>query len=80
MSDKKFKLDVLKSKYQITKDKLLLFSAAFGGSVIYLATKTLSIGFLMLFSLGAIVSLIGVLINLLLAGKIYNQIEELEND
>ena len=78
--DKKLRLEVLKSKYQIVKDKLLLFSATFGGSIIYLATKTLSIGFLVFFGLGAIVSFIGVLINLILAGKIYKQIEELEYD
>jgi len=78
--DKKLRLDAIRAKYQVIRDKLLLFSAGFGGSFMLLSTKQLDFLFSLLTGLGLVVSLIGLLINLSAAGKLLRQIEELENE
>ena len=81
MSDKKFRLDVLKAKYQIVKDKMLLFSAGFGGSIVMMVKLYESSLYVELFfGLGLILSFIGVLKNIFLANKLYLEIKGLENE
>ena len=77
------KLESLKAEYAIIKDKLLLFSGGFAGSVSIIINDNN-----LLFTLSATAfgsaSFIGILLNLYKAGKISKEIntlkEELKND
>ena len=77
---KDFKLEALKAKYQIVKDKVLLFSAGFGSSLVIESTKQLSDFFEFVFGVGVVLSFIGLLTNLFLADTYLKEIERIEND
>jgi hypothetical protein len=77
---KDFKLETIKAKYQIVKDKLLLFSAGFGSSLLIESTKNLNSFFEIVFGLGVVLSFIGLLTNLFLANRYLKEIERIEND
>jgi len=77
---KDFKLEALKVKYQIVKDKVLLFSAGFGSSLVIESTKQLSDFFEFVFGVGVVLSFIGLLTNLFLADTYLKEIERIEND
>ena len=68
---KDFKLEALKVKYQIVKDKVLLFSAGFSGSVMILLKMDFN---------SKLATIAGLLKNLYLANKLYNDIERVENE
>ena len=81
MSDKKFRLDVLKAKYQIVKDKMLLFSAGFGGSIVMMVKLYKSSLYVeIFFGFGLVLSFVGLLKNIFLANRLYFEIKGLENE
>ena len=73
----KLKLETLKAKYNIIKDKLLLFGAGFGGSIAYIKSSNL-----LLVNIGveifAGLCFSGILINLYKAGKIQKELEKIK--
>ena len=74
-------LEVLKFKYQIAKDKLLLFATSTGGSFITLInvpSLNLNAKIILYITLG--ISFLGVLINLHRISKISREIEKDKND
>ena len=74
----KLKLETLKAEYFITKDKLLLFAAGFGGSVTFIANvKVINLFSISAGLIGAF-SFIGILINLHKAGKIQMELEKIK--
>jgi len=79
----KLKVDILKSEYQIIRDKLLLFSSSTAGSFAMLLNDKLPfIGSVVLYATFTI-SFGGVLLNLQKAGKIQKELEtikEINND
>jgi len=79
--NKNFKLETIKAKYQIVKDKILLFGAGFGGSVMILLEFDFNSEIaIIFFSIGVLTTILGLLKNLYLAGKLYNDIEKVENE
>ena len=78
--DKKLRLEVLKARYQIVKDKLLLFGAGFGGSMMALSSKSLNLFFEAVFGAGAVVTFVGILVNLSLASKLQKDMEGISDD
>ncbi len=64
----------------IVRDKLLLFSSAFGGSLFAMKSDALSQFFEVVFGVGAILSFIGVLVNLAAMGKLSKELERIKND
>jgi len=78
---KDFKLEALKAKYQIVKDKVLLFSAGFSGSVMILLKMDFNSKLAKIFfGIGVLATIAGLLKNLYLANKLYNDIERVESE
>ena len=78
--DKKLRLEALKARYQIVRDKLLLFGAGFGGSVMGLAKMEFGMFAIIFFSVGLVITFVGILKNILLANALYEEIKGLENE
>ena len=79
MSDKKFRLDVLKVLLDGIKTKLLLFASALGGSLAILI-KNNNLVIMGVFSLLSVIMFIGVILNLVKFNKHIKEIEGMKND